>query len=320
MSLIITGFDRESTADEVVAGHDLTGLRAVVTGASSGIGVETARSLARGGAEVTLAVRDVAAGRRVAADIVATTGNDRVRVEQLDLLDRATVERFAAGWVGPLHLLVNNAGIMACPLQRTPEGWEVQFATNHLGHFALTVGLHPALAAGAADRDGARIVSVSSSGHLASPVVFDDLHFDRRPYDEWAAYGQSKTANVLLAVEATRRWADEGIVANALMPGGIMTNLQKYVDQATKDRWAEMEASGAVQFKTPQQGAATTLVAAVAPEFAHTGGHYLEDCVEAPTVDDDAQVGAGVRRWALDPEAARRLWAVSLALLATSTR
>ena len=311
MTRITTSFGAATTADEVVAGIDLTGTRAVVTGAASGIGVETARSLARGGAEVTLAVRDTDAGSRVAKDITATTGNQNVRVAALDLVDRASVAAFLAAWNGPLHLLINNAGIMACPLARTPEGWELQFATNHLGHFALAVGLHDALTAAG----GARVVSVSSSGHLASAVVFDDIHFDKRPYDPWAAYGQSKTANVLFAVEATRRWSGDGIVANALMPGGISTNLQRHVPQETRDGWSEMAEAGRITIKTTQQGAATTLVAAVAPELARTGGHYLEDCNEAETVADDAQVSSGVREWALDPVAASRLWDTSVSLL-----
>jgi NAD(P)-dependent dehydrogenase (short-subunit alcohol dehydrogenase family) len=311
MTLIRTRFDATSTADEVVAGVDLSGTTAVVTGGASGIGVETARSLARAGAAVTLAVRDTAAGERVAADLAASTGT-AVRVAYVDLVDLASVRAFAASWTGPLHLLVNNAGVMAVPtLERTGNGWERQLATNHLGHFALTTGLHRALAAAG----GARIVSVSSTGHLSSPVHLDDLHFERREYEPWQSYGQSKTANVLLAVEATRRWADDGIVANALMPGGIMTNLQRYVSQEVKDGWERMQDEGRVTFKTPQQGAATSLVAAVAPELA-TGGHYLEDCNEAPTVADDAQVGSGVRAWALDPATARRLWDVSLDLVA----
>ena len=310
MSLITTPFGATSTADEVAAGVDLHGTRAIVTGGASGIGVETARSLARTGADVVLAVRDTAAGARVAADIEASTGR-AVEVAPVDLLDRRTVAAFTDSWTGPLHLLVLNAGIMANPLTRTPEGWESQFATNHLGHFALTLGLHEALAAAG----GARIVSVSSSGHLASPVVFDDLHFERREYEPWAAYGQAKSANVLLAVEATRRWYDDGIVANALMPGGIMTGLQKHVSQSTRDDWARLVEQGRFTFKTTQQGAATSLVAAVAPQFAETGGHYLEDCNESETVADDAEVSRGVRRWAKDPDAAHLLWQTSVELL-----
>ncbi len=307
MPLISTQFDATSTALDVVAGHDLTGVRAVVTGGGSGIGVETVRALASAGAEVTIAVRDPEQGNATAQDVVGTTGNTTVRVARLDLLDLDSVAAFVADWDGPLHLLVNNAGVMALPqLTLTDRGWETQFATNHLGHFALTTGLHGALAAA----EGARVVSVSSTGHLRSPVVFDDIHFAQREYDPWSAYGQSKTANVLLAVEATRRWADDGIVANALMPGGIMTNLQRHVSQDVLDGWEKAQREGTVTFKTPEQGAATTLVAAVAPEFA-TGGHYLEDCAEARTVADDEQTRSGVRAWALDAGNARRLWEVS---------
>ena len=213
---ITTPFTAESTAAEVVNGIDLTGRRAIVTGGASGIGIETARALAGAGAEVTLAVRNVEAGERTAADITGTTGSKHVLVARLDLADQASVAAFAAAWNGPLDILVNNAGIMASPLMRTPEGWEMQFATNHLGHFALATRLHGALAAAG----GARVVSVSSSAHLRSPVVFDDIHFLERPYEPWAAYGQSKTANVLFAVEGTRRWAGDGITVNALMPAG----------------------------------------------------------------------------------------------------
>jgi NAD(P)-dependent dehydrogenase (short-subunit alcohol dehydrogenase family) len=313
MPLITTRFGAQTTADEVVEAVDLRGTRAIVTGGASGIGVETARSLARAGAAVTLAVRDTAVGDRVAEDIASSTGSAEVRVAYVDLADLATVRAFTSSWAGPLDILVNNAGVMAVPsLELTSKGWERQLATNHLGHFLLTTGLHDALA----EAGGARIVSVSSSGHLASPVVFDDLHFERREYNPWQAYGQSKTANVLLAVEATRRWADDGIVANALMPGGIMTRLQRYVTQEVKDGWQRMQDEGAAVFKTPQQGAATSLVAAVAPELDGTGGHYLEDCNEAETVANDAEVSSGVREWALDAEAAERLWDVSAELVA----
>jgi NAD(P)-dependent dehydrogenase (short-subunit alcohol dehydrogenase family) len=316
--LITTRFDATSTADDVVAGIDLSGLRAVVTGASSGLGRQSARSLARAGAEVTLAVRNVDAGAAAAADIAKSTGHDSVRVAALDLADQASVSRFVQSWNGPLHLLINNAGVITAGLSRTAEGWELQFATNHLGHFALSLGLHRALAAGAAERGEARIVSVSSTAHMRSPVVFDDIEFDRRDYDPQAAYAQSKTANSLLAVEATRRWAADGIVANTVNPGGVATGLQRHFTRKQLDYLAEAEAAGVFAYKTVGQGAATTLVAAVAPEFARTGGHYLDDGREAYTVPDDAELFQhphGVKQWALDPGAAQELWAVSLDLI-----
>jgi NAD(P)-dependent dehydrogenase (short-subunit alcohol dehydrogenase family) len=216
MTRITTSFGFHSTAAEVAEGVDLSGKRAIVTGASSGIGVETARALASIGADVTLAVRDTDAGERVAADITATTGNRDVAVARLDLADQASVAAFVADWDGPLHVLVNNAGVMAMPEEHTPEGWEMQFATNHLGHFALAVGLHGALAAGAP----ARVVALSSSAHLRSPVVWDDIHYAYREYEPIGAYGQAKTANALFAVGASERWAGDGITVNAVMPGG----------------------------------------------------------------------------------------------------
>jgi NAD(P)-dependent dehydrogenase (short-subunit alcohol dehydrogenase family) len=306
---ITTPFTAESTAAEVIAGIDLTGRRAIVTGGASGIGIETARALAGANAEVTLAVRNTAAGEQVAADIAESTGNSRVLVAPLDLADLASVAEFVATWDGPLHILINNAGIMASPLMRTPQGWEMQFATNHLGHFALAIGLHPALAAAS----GARIVSVSSSAHHRSPVVFDDIHFRRRPYDPWSAYGQSKTANVLFAVAATKQWAGDGITANALMPGGIRTNLQRYVPD---EELARLRAAAGVeeQWKTPEQGAATSVLVATSPLLDGVGGRYFEDCNEA--VVGQLSGRHGVAAYALDPEAAERLWRVSVETLA----
>jgi NAD(P)-dependent dehydrogenase (short-subunit alcohol dehydrogenase family) len=313
MNRITTPFGAQSTAAEVIAGIDLTGKRAIVTGGSSGIGVETARALAGAGAEVTLAVRNVEAGVRTAKDIVASTGRKEVLVSPLDLADPASVAAFTANWDGPLHLLVNNAGVMALPdLQLTPAGWEMQLATNHLGHFALALGLHDALAA-AGD---ARIVSLTSRGHLRSPVVFDDLNFTSRRYDPWLAYGQSKTANVLFAVEATKRWASDGITANAVHPGAIAaTNLSRYMDP---EQLAGLRASGMFTYKTIEQGAATSVLVATSPLLESIGGRYFEDCHEAAALDPGAPdtSGSGVAAYALDPEAAARLWQVSLDALA----
>jgi NAD(P)-dependent dehydrogenase (short-subunit alcohol dehydrogenase family) len=301
---ITTPFDVESTAAQVVAGIDLTDRRVVVTGGASGIGVETARALAGAGAEVTLAVRNTSAGRQVADEI---GGN--VRVAPLDLADRASVAAFVAGWDGPLHVLINNAGVMATPETRTPEGWELQFATNHLGHFALTAGLHRFLAA-----EGARVVSVSSAAHLMSPVVFDDIHFVDRPYDPWAAYGQSKTANVLLAVEATKRWAADGITVNAVMPGGIRTNLQRHVGREAMDAMIAQAVEDGFRLKTPEQGAATSVLVATSPLLEGVGGRYFEDCAEA--LPNDGNMVSGVAAYALDPAAATRLWEVTEKTLA----
>ena len=317
--LISTPFTASSTADEVLRGVDLTGVRAIVTGASSGIGIETARALTAAGAEVTLAVRNTTAGDAAAEAIAKSTGGIRPRVVRLDLADRTTVTRFVDAWGGPLHLLINNAGVVTGGLERTREGWELQFATNHLGHFALTTGLHNALALGAADRDGARIVSVSSTAHMRSGIDFDDLHFKRRSYDPQTAYAQSKTANILFAVEAYRRWAADGIVVNALHPGAMETNLQNHLPAEFHAGFREMKSSGMLHVKSHQQGAATSLVAAVAPEFANSGGLYLADCNEAGTMANDVPFGPDrdkeVREWALDPASARRLWEVSATLI-----
>jgi NAD(P)-dependent dehydrogenase (short-subunit alcohol dehydrogenase family) len=312
--LITTRFTEHSTAADVVRGLELDGFRAVVTGASSGIGIETARALASAGAEVTLAVRNIPAGDVTATAIRASTGNSAVRVRTLDLADRRSVARFVEQWDGALHLLVNNAGLVTGGLERTTEGWELQLVTNHLGHFALADGLHGALTLGASQRDGARVVSVSSTAHMRAGIDFDDLHFERRTYDPQIAYAQSKTANSLFAVEITRRWADDGIVANAVNPGGVATGLQRHFTSGQRASLDAAEAAGIFAYKSIPQGAATTLVAAVDPAFAHSGGHYLDDCKEAYTVPDDAEMvdhPHGVKAWALDPSLATRLWTVS---------
>jgi NAD(P)-dependent dehydrogenase (short-subunit alcohol dehydrogenase family) len=306
--LITTPFGFDSTAAEVIAGVDLSGKRAIVTGASSGIGVETARALADAGAEVTLAVRDTAAGERVAEQI-----GGRVGVAALDLTDPASITAFVGAWDGPLHILVNNAGVMAIQeLTMSASGHEMQFATNHLGHFALTTGLHGALAAAG----GARIVSVSSGGHLRSPVIFDDIDFAFRDYDPFGAYGQSKTANVLFAVEAAKRWADDGITANALMPGGIATPLQRHLPAHYAEQALTAFRAAGTDFKTVEQGAATSTLLAASPLLDGVGGRYFEDCNEARVVDRRGGPGrGGVAPYALDAGNAARLWDLSLRLI-----
>jgi NAD(P)-dependent dehydrogenase (short-subunit alcohol dehydrogenase family) len=302
---ITTPFTRDSTADDVLAGVDLRGQRAIVTGGTSGSGVETARALAWAGAEVTLAVAGLEAGERTAADIFSKTGNRRVLAAHLDLIDRSSITAFAAAWDGPLHILVNNAETRVPPeLSQTSAGWEVQFAANHLGHFELALSLHRALVV--AGR--ARIVSVSSGRHLLSPVIFDDLHFAFRPYDPWLAYGQSKAANVLFALGATARWSVDGITANAVNPGAIETGHQRHVG-------GELATPPDLQ-KARQQGAATSVLLAGSPLLEGVGGRYFEDNNEAVRVAHRADDEHGVAPYALDPENADRLWDMSTDMLA----
>ena len=312
--LITTPFGFEATAAEVIDGIDLTGRRAVVTGASSGIGVETARALAGAGAAVTLAVRNRPDGERVAADIRASSGNPSVDVGRVDLTDLESIAEFVAEFDGPLNILVNNAGVMALPERQLGHaGWELQLATNHLGHFALATGLHAARTLA----DGARIVSLSSVAHLRSPVVFDDLGYDRRPYDPGVAYGQSKTANVLFAVEASRRWEADGITANAVHPGAVLeSNLSRHMDP---DLLEQLRSSGRYRYKTLAQGAATSVLVATWPGLDGVGGRYFEHNQQAIVSDDPAAAyaeGHGVARYALDPDNARQLWQCSQDALA----
>ncbi|MFG1966771.1 SDR family NAD(P)-dependent oxidoreductase [Nonomuraea sp. NPDC049028] len=306
--MITIAFGPATTAEETVEGVDLSAKKAIVTGASSGIGVETARALAKAGADVTLAVRDTAAGEKVAADIVASTGNARVQVAFMDLSVRDSIDAFVASWRGPLDILVDNAGIMATPERRTAEGWEMQFATNHLGHFALTTGLHDALAA--AGR--ARVVVVSSVGHLNGDIIWDDINFERHPYDEWKAYSQSKTANILFAVEAARRWAGDGITVNALNPGRIWsTGLSRHMTAPPAS--FEPESSDGVTVKDIPQGAATSTLLAASPLVEGVTGQYFEDC--QPAVPHTPGLRRGFAAYAVDPDAAARLWQLSLDMI-----
>jgi NAD(P)-dependent dehydrogenase (short-subunit alcohol dehydrogenase family) len=310
---IATPFGFESTAAEVVADVDLTGKRIIVTGGASGIGVETVRALAGRGAEVTIAARNTQAAERVAHDI-----DGDVRVARLELMDLDSVRAFADSWDGPLDVLVNNAGVMAIQqLELTDTGLEKQFATNHVGHFALALGLHGALSEA---ENGARIVSLSSRGHLYSPVHFEDINFENREYTPFGAYGQSKTANVLFAVGATDRWADDGIYANAVMPGGIVTALQRHTgENYIQRRIEEMRARGQdLKLKTPEQGAATSVLLAASPLVEGVGGRYFEDCNEAEVLEPGMgeEAPRGVAPYAVDRDNADRLWQLSLELVA----
>lgn len=302
MTRITTPFGFHSTAAEVIDGVDLTGKRAIVTGGAAGIGIETARALVNAGAHVTLAVRRPDAAELIAAELRADS-RGTVDVRPIDLADVSSVKSFAESWTEPLHILVNNAGIMALPdRELSPQGWEMQFATNFLGHFALVLGLQDALI----KAEGARIVSLSSNANLLGPVVFDDINFDFRPYEPFASYSQAKSACALLAVEITRRWTDRGIFANSLNPGAIATNLQKHTGglKTPVDRQ-----------KTAEQGASTSVLLAASPLLEGIGGRYFEDCNEAQVVYKRPADYMGVAPYAVDPGAARRLWEVATRMI-----
>ncbi|MFD9392765.1 SDR family NAD(P)-dependent oxidoreductase [Streptomyces sp. NPDC060000] len=303
-----SGFDAHSTADDVLAGIDLSGQLAIVTGGYSGLGLETTRSLTRAGARVVVPARRPDTARK------ALDGLDGVEVDELDLADLDSVHGFADRFLASrrtVDLFIGNAGVMACPETRVGPGWEAQFATNHLGHFALVNRLWSAIEPG-----GARVVSVSSRGHHFSGVRWDDVHW-QRGYDKWEAYGQAKTANALFAVHLDRLARDRGVRAFSLHPGGIITPLQRHIpmEEMVERGWIDEDGNVIDQagFKTPEQGAATQVWAATSPQLAGLGGLYLEDCdVAEPAVDGD--VRAGVRDWATDPEQAARLWELSAEL------
>lgn len=302
MSLITSPFSAASTAAEVIAGKDLSGQKFIITGGASGIGLETARALAMAGGEVVLGVRTPEKGERA---VRAIGGN--CKADALDLADRQSIELFAQRHASaPLHCLVCNAGIMATPLGWTADGYETQIGINHFGHALLTLRLKPALMAAAP----ARVLLLTSLAHIYAGIDFDDMHYRQRPYDKWQAYGQSKTANALFAVAITNAWATDGIFANAVMPGGIMTDLQRELDMAemTALGWFDADGNPHPMFKSPQQGAATTVWAATDSQLATLGGLYLEDCAQAGIWHPETSPYAGVAPHASDPESAERLW------------
>jgi NAD(P)-dependent dehydrogenase (short-subunit alcohol dehydrogenase family) len=309
---ITSPFGAKTAAREVAEGHDLSGRSAIVTGAATGIGVETARALAEAGADVMLAVRNTEAGEITAADL-RKTAKGTVIVGKADLSDLNSVAAFARAWgEAPLHLLINNAGVMACPLAYTAQDLEMQVGTNHFGHYLLSMMLARALMNAAEASRASRVVALSSIGHRRSPVHFEDIHYRQRAYDKWEAYGQSKTANSLFAVGFDARFAEHGVNANAVMPGGIMTPLQRHLSREEMIGFGWMDETGKLndRFKTTEQGASTSVWAAVGDELEGKGGLYLENCAQAAPWDNDRPF-EGVMPHALDPEAAERLWAVS---------
>ncbi|MFD5659238.1 SDR family NAD(P)-dependent oxidoreductase [Streptomyces hirsutus] len=302
-----SGFGARSTTAEVLRGIDLTGKLAIVTGGYSGIGLETTRALAGAGAHVVVPAR-----RRAAAQ-EAVAGIHSVEVDELDLSDlesvRGFAERFIASGRG-IDLLINNAGIMACPETRVGPGREAQFATNHLGHYALVNRLWPVIAQG-----GARVVTVSSSGHQFSGIHWDDVQFEHG-YDKWQAYGQAKTANALFAVQLDVLGRDSGVRAFSVHPGAIATRLGRHVprEEMLAAGWIDEDGNPATAgFKTPAQGAATQVWAATSPQLAGMGGVYCEDCDIAEPADD-GEITGGVRTYATDPGQAARLWKLSAEL------
>jgi NAD(P)-dependent dehydrogenase (short-subunit alcohol dehydrogenase family) len=268
--------------------------------------------LAEAGAEVTLAVRNKAAGEATAAEIHKTAPG-KVSVGALDLSDLTSVAAFAAAWGDkPLDILINNAGVMACPQSYTAQDLEMQIGTNHFGHYLLSMLLARALMNAAEEGRRSRLVSLSSIGHRRSGINFEDMHYRQRPYDKWEAYGQSKTANSLFAVGFHERFADLGVTANAVMPGGIMTPLQRHLPREEMIAFGWMDESGKIndRFKTTEQGAATSVWAALGEELEGVGGLYLENCNQALPWSQENPF-EGVMPHALDPETAGRLWAVS---------
>lgn len=304
---IHSGFGAATTAQEVVAGCDLSGTTAIVTGGHSGLGLQTTRALASAGAHVIVGARDVVAARRIISDIPNT------EVEPLDLSRQASVRDFAHRFLARdrhLERLIGSAGIMACPETRVEQGWEAQFATNHLGHYALVNLLWPAL------KGGARVVAVSSAGHHQSAIRWNDVHFTQG-YDKWLAYGQSKTANALFAVHLDRLGRSQGVRAFSLHPGKIFTPLQRHLTQEEMTAAGWLDANGLPAdptFKTTAQGAATQVWAATSPRLNGLGGLYCEDCEVAQVDEREPPSFAGVRPYAIDPEQAERLWALSARL------
>jgi NAD(P)-dependent dehydrogenase (short-subunit alcohol dehydrogenase family) len=301
---IETEFGFSSTAADVLDGVDLHGKTIIVTGGASGIGTETTRALAAAGAQVTIATRRPDAAEEVARVLREETGNAAITVRPLDLGDLQSVRRFVEAWSGPVDALINNAGIMALPtLERTSAGFEMQFATNYLGHFALTLGLRRHLA----QAKGARVVSVASSGTLFGPIFWDDPHFRFIPYNPLLAYAQSKTACILLSVGIADRWADDGIVSNALNPGAIATNLQRHTGGLVTPEHLR---------KTPAQGAATSVLLAASPLMNGVSGRYFDNCNEAPIRQARPECFPdGVPAYAVDHGNAARLWDLASGLI-----
>ncbi|MEM9515631.1 MAG: SDR family NAD(P)-dependent oxidoreductase [Actinomycetota bacterium] len=313
---INSGFGRNSTASEVIGDRDMSGVRALVTGGYSGLGFETTKALAAAGADVLVPARRPDHAREVLAELDGLPGT--ITVDELDLGDLDSVAAFArrVGETGePFDLIINNAAIMACPETRVGPGWEAQFATNHLGHYALLNQIWDLIAAdGDGPGRGGRVVALSSTGHKISPIRWDDVQFES-DYEKWQAYGQAKTANALFAVELDRLGRDAGVRTFAVHPGGIMTPLQRHLprEEMIASGWMDEEGNVNELFKSPEEGASTTIWAATSPQLDGEGGVYCEDCDVAARTDPDSPFARyiGVDDHAVDADEASRLWALS---------
>ncbi|SET14079.1 oxidoreductase [Paenibacillus sp. NFR01] len=316
-----SGFGPRTTAEEVIAGMDLTGKTAIVTGGYSGLGLEVSRTLAEAGAHVVIPARTMEKAQAAIASI------PDAELAELDLADPASIDRFARSFLDsgrPLHLLILNAGIMAIPEQRDARGYELQFVTNHLGHFQLTARLWPALALAR----GARVIAVSSGGHKLGDIQWDDPNFIRQPYEKWKAYGQSKTAGALFAVELDRRGQAQQVRAFSVHPGSIVTNLSRFLSDDEMDAMGALDHEGKRGYtelnderKTIPEGAATIVWCAVSPQLDGKGGVYCQNAdIASPISPEQLPLpgAAGVCPWAMDPEAARRLWRLSEELTGVS--
>jgi NAD(P)-dependent dehydrogenase (short-subunit alcohol dehydrogenase family) len=310
----MSDFGHNSTADDVLEGIDLTGKTVFITGANSGLGKESARAMAAKGAHVVMAARDPEKLDAAFSEIAILSPGARLETILVDLGSLKSVRNCAMEAnkrLEKIDILINNAGVMAWPMGHTADGFETQFGTNHLGHFALTKGLMPLIEKGADSSGGGRIVNLSSRGHHIAPANLDDPNFETSPYNEWLSYGQAKTANVLFSVGLEQRFADKGVHAIAVHPGGIETNLGRHLSQEQRDALAARVTTNDPDFKWKSipQGAATQVWAATAAELEGRGGIYCEDCHVAE-IDDESSNG-GVRSYALDPVKADALWTLS---------
>ena len=313
-----SGFGHDTSVDDIVGNTDLSGKNYIVTGGYSGLGLEGVKALAKAGAHVTVPARN-----RAKAETALSPYSGQIEIANMDLSDLESVRKFAADYADtqrPLHALINNAGVMACPLSRIGNGWESQFATCHIGHFELTKGLEHTLK----NTENARVVALSSTAHIISDIHWDDPHFNKHDYDKWQAYGQAKSANALFALGLDRQWQADGVRGFSVHPGGIFTPLQRHLTDEEMVVLGWKNADGTIppavqaMFKTPEQGGATALWCALSPQLSGMGGVYCEDCDIAQAADENSQRYHHARDWICDPDKADKLWDMTETMIAQS--